>query len=185
MYMNKNLKIGLIIGGSLALVGIGYLVWKKYSKKNTDSPRNPEEVKEQINNIEEQAISDDNVIENKLDKSEAYKTLKSEIEKSYTLYNNEDFVMCPTDTIKIANCKNNKPFSEGLTQGVWIQIIRRYKSIKKSFNDAEKDIQVKELGNKLLSKLKEDTDKIFLPKFYNTDTTWYAEYLKKGGTPIN
>jgi hypothetical protein len=34
--MNKKIKIALIIGGSLALVGIGYLVWKKYFKKDSD-----------------------------------------------------------------------------------------------------------------------------------------------------
>lgn len=182
--MNRNLKIGLIVGGSIALLGIGYFVWKKYYRKNNQSPQSPEEAKEQINNIEQEQVVENKIDQNKLDNSQAYQELKKEIDKAYSLYNNEDFVMCATDTIKIINCRDKNAFSEGATQGVWILTIRRYKELMNKFNSEVKDSEVKEVGNKLLAKYKEDTDKVFLPKFYNTNTTWYAEYLKKGGTPI-
>ena len=91
--MNKNLKIALIIGGSLALVGVGYFIWKKYYKKSNQD----------LQSLEQQQVQENKIDQNKLDNSQAYQELKKEIDKAYTLYNNEDFVMCATDTIKIVN----------------------------------------------------------------------------------
>lgn len=182
--MNRNLKIALIIGGSLALVGAGYFIWKKYYKKPNQAPQSPEQAKEEIKEIEQQQVQETKIDQKKLDNSQAYQELKKEIDKAYTLYNNEDFVMCATDTIKIVNCRNQNAFSEGATQGVWILTMRRLIDMQNTFNKNVKDSEVKAIGNSLIAKYKEDTDKVFLPKFYNTNTTWYAEYLKKGGTPI-
>lgn len=181
--MTKNVKMALIVGGSLALIGLGYFVWKKYYKKS-DEPKSPEEVKAEIEEIEQEQVVENKVDQAKLESSEPYKELKKEIDKTYDLYKNEDFEMCGTDTITIVNCKTNGAFSEGLTQGVWIQTIRRLKKAEATFNTSEKDAGVKEVGNKLVAKVTQDTNKVFNPKFYNTNTSWYADYIKRGGTPI-
>lgn len=172
--MNKNLKIALLIGGSLALVGAGYFIWKKYYKKSNQD----------LQSLEQQQVQENKIDQKKLDNSQAYQELKKEIDKAYTLYKNEDFVMCPTDTIKIVNCRNQNAFSEEATQGVWILTMRRLKDIENTFIKNVKDAEVKAIGNSLIAKYKQDTDKVFLPKFYNTNTSWYAEYIKKGGKPI-
>lgn len=191
--MNKTVKISLIIGGSLALIGAGYLIWKKFYKKpdKNEIPPTTKEVKEKIVEIEQEQVKEKKIDQNKLQSSKAYKQLKEDIDKHYTLYADVEWYMCPTDTNIIKNCKEpcatcktDSKFSAGATQGVWILVMSRLAEMKNKFLQNEKDADIKEIGNKLLQKFKSDTDKVFKPEFYNENTNWYAEYLKKGGTPI-
>ena len=176
--MNRTLKIGLIVFGAVAVVGVGYYLYKRRKK---DSPTT---FSESIEKAEEQIIEEVKVDESKLTSDASYKELQDSLKRAYEVFDNTDYKMCSDGTAKIYNCNNKNEFSSGALQGSWILLMRRIKQITNEFNSKAKDTQVKEVGNKLISKLQEDTNKLFNPKFYNTNTSWYSAYIKKGGSPI-
>lgn len=189
--MNRNLKIGLIVGGSIGLIGvISYFLYKR--KKEKETPKSikqiedtaKEEIIEEIKTETNSSPEEAKIKVEELEKNPNIVELKKDLAKGYDIFSNEQFVMCPTSTAQIINCKNKEPFSLGATQGTWILLSRNFIRYKDKFYKNEKDNFVKEYGQKLINSLQKEFNRVYKPQYYNTTTNWYSEYLKKGGTPI-
>ena len=189
--MNRNLKIGFIIGGSIALIGIvSYALYKRNKRNKTpksikeieDTAKDEiiEQIKKETNNSPEQTT----VKVEQLETNPNIVKLKKDLAKGYDIFSNEQFVMCPTSTAQIINCKNKEAFSLGATQGTWILLTKNFIGYKNKFYKNEKDSLVQSYGQKLLDSLEKEFNRVYQPQFYNATTNWYAEYLKKGGTPL-
>jgi hypothetical protein len=181
--MNKKLVIG-IIAGVVVLGGVGIFLYMRKKKKLN---KGKEGGKQGIaNNVvtsegkEEVATIEKVEPEPNYDGNQAIKTLKEDIGKGY--YTME--IICPVGDGTAKHCETGGKYSDGLVQGVWIQMKRGVKRYRDKMNTATSDSKVRAYGEKLLGALNTDIDKKFDPKFFNTNMQWYKDYLAKGGKGI-
>lgn len=184
MTTKKKIIIASAIFGVLVIGGI---IFYRLRKKNKSSET--KEIQEIEKEVVEEVLKETKLAEvdvKQLEQNPKILKLKGEFAKVYDIFKNEQFELCPTDTQKIINCKTKSAFSDGAVQGSWILLQKRFRNARKEFRDSlstsENDLKV--YGEKLISKLDQEMNRIFKPQYFSENTKWYSEYIKKGGIPL-
>lgn len=171
--MKKNEKI--IIGvafGLIVLTGIGVYWYNQRKKRSLNQNMNeitPEDLKETKDNLPTNQA---------YDPMPEINDLKNEISKAYYVM---EIIGKDQSTNQLVNVTTGKTIDPGLLQGTWIQLKKKVKDIYKNFDLVSLPTQAKRYGETLIRGLEDKIDMIFDPNIYNTDQSWFQEYLNKGG----
>lgn len=166
--MNKKTIIGLTLTG-LVLAGIGIgIYWHRKKKKNQNAilPNEP------------------NTFGSNYDKLPVIIELKKQVDS----VNRTMFDMCPAPqgrtTWRIVNCTTGNEYNSDLLRGTWVILKKKIKSITSELEKNTTDDKVIKHGKLIIKGVSNTLDRKFDPVYYNTNSDWYKDYLKKGGTAI-
>jgi hypothetical protein len=165
--MERSTKIGLIVGAVVLVgAGVGYYFYQRKKKNGTGMGTEKGVVSGE--NLAKKSASLKSSTSNPYANTPEITTLNTEIAKVYyamEILENRGGV--------IYNTKTGSPVAEGLDKATWIQLQKKTGMIQNDFSRNRKVSQVMSHGNKLISTLRADIDKMFPPAKYNVNTDWY------------
>jgi hypothetical protein len=170
--MRQSVKIALIMGGMALTAGIGYLLFSREDEDDDSKPPTTKPPTTKPPTTKPPTTKPSTTVDYSLHPK--IKKLKKKIDTIYLtledLENRNGVVVYKS---------SGKPVSYGLDQGVWILTQRDITGLKNALNAETIKPEVKQFGLEVIEKLQRHLDSIFDPKFYNYNTDWYKEYLKK------
>ena len=202
--MNKTTKIILISLSSAALLGVGYLIFKHYSKKGKKSDedvlksrlgemKNSTSFTKQTQSIlnkKSNFSSKSNLTEPANLTTISYLKLDDKLKKFYNVLGmlgvNNGKVVYVADGSFIPSEPNKSPEID-VQKAVWRKLYNDYVSVLAGFNRDETNIETKNYGNKMLDLFKiKRLDYLFPPLTatgqitdFNPKATWYQKVEKE------